>query len=188
MIERRVVMAALAIMLPLAACATSEPINLSTQFTPPSSNWSPAGAQSGKAAAGVCRIHFANVTDARSDTQSMGTMGTRAVLISDSVAWLRSGLLSLSRDPRLQIADDSSALVLNVELIKAYEESKTTDRASNVVIGVIYPAGEKKFYRGSDASLNWSNSSGETQSGLDSALAGALQELDRDLTGRCKPI
>lgn len=179
--------AMLAAVLSLAACATSDPINLAAQFTPPGPRWSPAASASSKPETGVCRIHLASVADVRSDTQSMGTMGLRAVRISDSTAWVRSGVASLARDPRLQFVDDPSAFPLAIELVKAYAESKGTERTSSVVLRASYSADDKQIYRGADASVNWNNTDSETQSGLDSALAQALEALDRDIVARCKP-
>jgi hypothetical protein len=177
---------AFAVALPLAACATSDPINLSTQFTPPGPRWLPSG-NAAKMGAGTCRVHLAKVSDVRSDTQAMGTMGQRAVRISDSAAWVRSGVLSLSRDPQLRFVDDPSAFALNIELVKAYAESKGTERTASVVLRAEYSANDKQLYRGADASVNWNNTDSETQSGLDSALAQALEGLDRDIVARCKP-
>jgi hypothetical protein len=175
-----------ALVLPLAACATSDPINLSTQFTPPSARWSPMADNSSTAETGVCRIHLTSVSDVRSDTQAMGTMGLRAVRISDSAGWIRSGIQSLSRDPRLQFVDDQPAFSFNIELVKAYAQSRGTERTSTVVLRADYSADDKQVYRGADTSLNWNNTDSETQSGLDSALAQVLEALDRDIVARCK--
>jgi len=181
-IAARVAIAILAT--PLAGCAGSDPINLSSQFTPPTKAWSVAsGAE--KNTAGSCHVHLANVQDARPDTQSMGTMGLRAVRASDTVGWVRSGVQSLSQDSRITFVDDPAALMLKVDLVQAYINSKGTEKSATVVLRAIYSDSDKPIFRGNDDSLNWNNTDSETQAGLDAALAHALEALDRDIASRC---
>lgn len=170
--------------LPLAACATSEPINLSSQFTPPAPKWSPATDRVEKNAHGSCRMHLSGVQDVRADTQSMGTMVERGVHAADSVGWVRSGVKSLDRDPRLSFAEPAK-VEFGITLEKAYIHSMGTEKAATVVLRATYAPNDTQIFRGDDNSLNWNNTASETQEGLDAALARALEALDQDIVARC---
>jgi hypothetical protein len=169
---------------PLAACATSEPINLSSQFTPPTAKWSPAGERVDKKADGSCRIQLSGVQDVRADTHSMGIMFQRGVHSADSVGWARSGIDSLSRDPRISFGEPAK-VVFGIDLAKAYISSLTTEKAATVVLRANYAPNDTQIFRGDDNSLNWVNGEGETQAGLDAALARAIEALDQDIVARC---
>lgn len=172
----------------LAACST-QPIGLSSQFDPPSR----ASYASGKAAAPAeaCRIRIAQFVDMRPDSQSMGAIGVRTVH-ADTGAWVRSGIESLARDPRIQFvgATSEADLSIDVELLKAYVMSMTVDKSSNVALRIRYArkgaAQGDALYRGTDTDVNWANGDGETQQSLNRALANLLEDVDQDILARCK--
>jgi len=172
----------------LAACVSTKPVNLSEHFTPPRAAIGTAHVPAG----GACVVTLAHIRDLRSDTQSMGYIGARPVRAADTAAWLRSGFQSLNRDPRIKIADGTSGasgLVLNVEMLKAYMISITTDKSATLVLRVRYTAGnapvQEQIYRGTNTSSNWDAGDGETQTAFDAALEQALLSIDADIVARC---
>jgi hypothetical protein len=174
----------------LTACADSTPIELSAQFTPQNRlSWS-------SPATTVCRIHFSEIRDARADPRSMGAIETRLVLAADAAGWLRSGLQSLSRDPRVKFVDDKARgepdLDLSVELVKAYAIAISSDKSISVVIHVRYGRGGSTLgensYRGVYTGTIWGPGPSEIQSAFDDALGQIVQALDRDILARCAPV
>ncbi len=187
----------------LAACATT-PITVSptsTTIAPPSSGGAivvPRSGDLGKASvqpvtgdSGRCAVYLAEVRDTRPDTSSLGMMGRRAVLASDSVAWLRSALDVLKQDRRLRFVDGEkdAVFVLRVELVKAYIMAITTQKSSSVVLRVSYSRDGKdldpQILRGRDTGGNWAFGEEETQGSLNRALSAAVSELDNDIVAHC---
>lgn len=183
---RLVRIAALPVLLPvLAAC--SSPIDMPSQYT--QRQTAHQAGNSHDRTVQACRVHLGTVGDLRSDTHAMGDVAGRPVRVSDSAAWVRSGVLSLDQDTRIAFVGDAADLDLNVDLLKAYVMSITMNKASTVVARVRYSRhgvddGEQ-VYRGSDTSLNWASGEGETQAALDSALADLLNAIHRDVLSRC---
>jgi hypothetical protein len=146
--------------------------------------------------AAACLVHLGGVTDARNDTQAMGDIATIPVLETDSTAWLRSGLESLSDGTRITFVDEGQATVqMSAELLKAYIQSEAgMAEAANVVVRVRYDnaatpiAGspDAVIYRGRQAGVNWTSGKGETQSALDSSLGQILEKIGLDLAQRCR--
>ena len=178
-------------MLSVAACANRPPVALSSQFSPPSrQTWRPApGNEKG---ARPCRVRVTEIRDLRSDPEAMGVTAGRLIRSADTKAWVRSGFLSLGRDPRLQMVEGDAPhdLAIDVDILKAYAMSVTGEtRAANVVLRAHYsrkdaPSGEQ-VYRGTENGVNWSSGEGETQSSFDDALADLLKTVDSDLVARC---
>jgi hypothetical protein len=184
-------MAALAVAtaLGLSVSAGAAPVELSTQFTPPSATWL---GERRSAADDVCRVRLESVADTRVDPHMMGTIAMRDIHVADSVAWFRSGIAALSRDPRLEITGDATtkdAIVLSVEIIKAYMLSQATAKSTNIVVRVRFSgrggASAEQVYRGLDQDVNWWSSQDETQHAFDRAMANFLEALDTDLVARC---
>jgi hypothetical protein len=166
---------------------------LSPEFTP-DTHPSPHAVQDADKAA-LCRVRIGDVHDLRDDNLTMGAYGEFTLRATDTASWVRAGLQSLNRDQRLLVDDatqDSSALVLNADLLKAYVmDSAQEARATNVVVRVHFSRqgavlGEKT-YRGADAGLNWTGSKGETQSSLNDALNQIVDAVDQDVMGYCGP-
>ena len=180
-------LAAGAACLALAACA-DQPVQLSQTYSPQDSL-----GQAGRARAASrapCRVRLVDVKDLRDDPQAAGTFSDRFVHAEDAPAWLRSGLLSISRDPRLAISDqtDTADLAVSVDLLKLYMETINQAKAANVVVRVHFgpsAPGDEKVYRGAFTSLNWTGVSGEARGALDTALAQVLEAVDQDLANRC---
>lgn len=177
-----------------SACASDEPVMLSSSFTP---SGRPAWASplSSKALP-TCRVSIGEAVDARADTQSMGRFGGRYVRRDDTVGWVRSGVETLARDKRLEFvgaADVGDGVVLNVTLVKAYMEGLATSKNSTVVLRVRYGrAGETigdATFRGDHTDVNWGSGDGEARDSLNIALQEALAAIDTDLFARCsKPV
>jgi len=179
----------LAAMLSVAACENRPPMALSSQYSPPShQNWA-AGREK---VTHPCRVRVAEIRDLRTDPQAMGMMDGRLIRSADTSAWVRSGFLSLGRDPRLQMieGDRQHDLAIDVDIVKAYAMSVTGEtRSANVVLRVHYRRNDvssgEQVYRGTENGANWSNGEGETQSAFDDALENLLKTVDSDLVVRC---
>jgi hypothetical protein len=185
------VIAALGLAFGLAGCAEKGPVVLSSQYTAPEDLSLATG---GKAVAGqrACRLHLGEIRDMRGDPKSMGQIGDRLVHAEDSAAWVRSGLYSLARDPRLSvdgIGVNTFDLTLNVDLLKAYVLTMPETRANTVVLRIHYnqPGGatEEQIYRGSKTGLYWNGGNEETQGGLNRAFAMLLEPIHRDVLRQC---
>ncbi len=185
----------LAATLLLSGCANRPAVPMSSAFESQGGSHWPASAhlREGSYVAGACHIRLAGIQDLRTDPQVMGDIGGRMIHATDTVGWVRSGLEGLKQDPRIRLDDqastDASDLVLDVDLVKAYVLSITTEKTANVVLRVRYSragasAGEK-VYRGVDLGANWVSGADETQSTFDRALTQLLEELDTDVIAHC---
>ena len=177
----------LALPLTLAACANREPVALSTQYEPPTAYTKPVA----KGGEPICRVQLGMVVDKRSDSESMGSIGGRAIRAVDSAAWVRSGLESLGRDGRIVLveAGEASDLELKAELLKGYVMSMAAAKTADVVLQVHIsrrggPATDQ-VYRGTDEAPNWIAGDEETQGALNRALAQALAQVRTELLARC---
>lgn len=174
------------------ACASNEPVMLTSGFTPIGR---PAWASTlrDRPPATVCRISIGEVVDARGDTQSMGRFGGRYVRHDDTVGWVRSAVQSLERDKRLQFAsalDADAGVVMHVSLVKAYMEGLATSKNATVVLKVRFVRGEQALgentYRGDQTDVNWGSGDGEARDSLNIAMQEAIGVLDTDLLARCQ--
>jgi hypothetical protein len=175
----------------LAACV-SQPVQLASAYAPQDTTFSAAnrGTADGNA---PCRILLAGVQDLRDDPEAAGLIGYRFVHANDAIPWLRSGLLSMARDPRLSLSDQIPAsvaqLVIRVDLLKIYMLPINQAKSANVVIRIHYAdpnaAPDDQIYRGISTSLNWADASSETQGAFDTALTKLLQDVDHDLLTHC---
>jgi hypothetical protein len=136
------------------------------------------------------------VRDLREDTQAAGSFSGRFVHAEDAPAWLRSGLASLSRDPRLSVGDrrpdGGPGLVIGVDLLKVYMLSINSAKSANVVVRVHYdPASGQpadQVYRGAFTSTNWTGADSEARGAFDVALSKVLDDLGPDLLKRCAAV
>ena len=175
--------------LTLAACG-EEPVQLAPRYTPTDSLAAANHPSPGRA---PCRVFLASVQDLRDDPQAAGTFSDRFVHAEDAPAWLRSGLLSISRDARLTLSDqtptDAADLAIKVDLLKLYMLPINEAKSANVVIKVHYAdrsaQPDEQVYRGAFTSLNWTGAGGEARGAFDVALSRVLEDVDRDLVSRC---
>lgn len=171
----------------LAGCAGRPPIVLPAQFEPPHIKVAPA------APGPQCRLHIAEVHDARDDTHFMGQLGDRPVRATDSVAWVRSGLASLSRNSRIVLeGTDAPDVEARVDLIKGYVQGAASTKTANVVLVASLHSGRepdsRKTYRGGEEGPDWAASEEEALGILNLALADALRDIAADVLARCGPI
>jgi hypothetical protein len=141
-----------------------------------------------------CTVQLAGVSDTRPDPNELGMMAMRVVRTEDSVSWVRTALDALAQDSRLAIVDDNknAALVLNVELVKAYILTMNTQKSANVVLRASYKHEGKdldsEIARGRDTGANWANGAEEAQGAIDRALSAAVSELDNEVVARCRAL
>jgi len=139
-----------------------------------------------------CTVRLEEVRDARPNPNDLGMMGPRPVHASDSVAWLQSALAPMKQDRRLRFVDTDAeaALLLRVELVKAYILTQNTQKSSNVVLRAVYSRDGKdldaQVARGRDEGVDWMFGEEEAQGSLNRALAAAVLELDNDIAVRCR--
>lgn len=172
----------------LAGCVSQTPVVVSQHYersSPPV--WARAAGQMENA--GACTVKLTEVRDLRSDPESMGQIGVRAIQTADSVQWVRSSLESLSQDSRIRLADDTETakVTIGVDILKAYSMNNAgMGRATTVALRVRYGAtNDAQLYRGSDDGVNWASGDGETQSALNRALSRAIDAVHADVLQRC---
>lgn len=141
---------------------------------------------------GICRVRIASVRDTRIDPGAVGNLVGLAVHFTDTAGWIASALDSLGRDPAIRIVTDGgeSDLVLDVEIVKAYVATITTEKTARVVLHV-HASGRgatarDDYYSGSDTSLDWIGGRAETEGALNDALTNAVRQIDRDVVIWCR--
>jgi hypothetical protein len=175
-----------------AGCAGREPIVMEPLFAPPGGvHWT------GRMTKGepVCRVALTAVRDVRSDTQSMGMLGGRAVRAADSTAWVRAGFETLKEDARIAIVkpDDASAtLRLSIDLLKAHVASVNMAKTANVAVRVTYAAGTSDpvamVLRGEMTDVNWGSGDGEAFDLMNQALAEIVAAAHPEVIVRCAGV
>ncbi len=175
----------------MSACASRETVQLSSSFAP-AGNYPWAHTPRKANTPPVCSASVGDVTDARSDTQTMGHLGGRFVKHDDTIGWLRSGFETLSMDKRIRMVEAANVgdgFVLNVALLKSYMESPAMAKSATVVVRVSYaksgtPIGEKIF-RGDHTEVNWGSGDNEARDSLNRALQEVIAQTHDDLLERC---
>ena len=179
----------------LAACSTAPITVAPTAQLPPAPDTvvaRPAPSRHLVDESPPCTVRLGVVNDIRPEPNDLGMMGMRAVHAADSVAWLKSALEVLKEDRRLLVDDNDKmpALVVNVDLVKAYILTMNTQKSANVVLRASYTRGGKDFgsdiARGRDTGANWANGEEEAQGALNRALVAAVWELDYEMVVRCR--
>jgi hypothetical protein len=180
---------ALAVMLSLSACATDKPAELAGSFRPPPGVWLSKAPKTAPAGAKTCVVRLGQVSDSVDDPHVLGSIGGRPIHAADLDAWIRSGFDALKSDPRLDVGDAANALVVDLEVLKAYTLSLTTEKSTNLVFRARFSGrggdSAEQVYRGVDTAVNWNSGQGETQTSFDRALAQVLDQLDHDIVARC---
>ena len=192
------------VLLALSACANQPPVTMSNQYdggtvrraaaTPARNTAEPVRrVRDNTAAAAPCRIRIGTIRDMRDDTQSLGMLGGRPISVSDSAAWLESGLKALADEQAIRLAgSDDAELTIRAELLKAYIMTLQMAKTSNVVATVHYdrPGAEDspQMYRGHDTAVNWGNTADEAQGSLNRALTDLLTQVRTDLLTRCEAL
>lgn len=177
----------------LAGC--SQEMTISPRFDAAHVTWN-GSALAGNSVAmrpdGICRVRIASVRDTRGDPGSVGNLAGLAVHFTDTAGWVGSALDSLGRDPAIRIVTDGSEpdLVLDVEIVKTYVATITTEKTARVVLRV-HASGQgvtarDAYYSGSDTSPNWIGSRAETEGALNDALTNAVRQIDRDVVTWCR--
>jgi hypothetical protein len=183
---------ALAVMLSLSACATEKPAELAASFRPPPGAWLSRAQKTVPAGARACVVRLGKVSDSVDDPHVLGSIGGRPIHAADLDAWIRSGFGALRGDARLEVvdaADSGNAVVVDLEVLKAYTLSLTTEKSTNLVFRARFSGAggndAEQVYRGVDTAVNWNSGEGETQTSFDRALGQVLDQLDRDIVARC---
>lgn len=166
---------------------------MSQSFTPPESSLARRGHRNGDEQ-NICQVFIRDVADKRMDKDTMGQIGDRTIHDADPASWLRSGLLTLNRDKHITIAGSQkdSDLDLDVDLLKAYIISITSDKSANVVVRVHYSrngaALGERVVRGVETGWNWGNGADEVQTAFNYALEDLLKTLAQDVDSRCAAL
>lgn len=181
----RLILPGLAV-LTLGAC-TSGPVHLNAfaaaeAGTGDSKSLSPA----------TCGIYLEKVDDLRSDKQDMGNIAGNPVSAADMIGWVKSSVSQLRRDG-YRIDDQRASgddLTIDVELLKAYMLSITTSKSAVLVVRVIYKRADatvltSRVYRGTDTSMDWAGTEGETNSAFQRAAAQVLSIVQPDMHDYC---
>jgi hypothetical protein len=179
-----------------SACTPPPPVQMAPQFTPSGTpSWTASGkGRTGDHATGACVVELAGVRDMRADPESMGAVGSQVFQAADTAGWVRSGFQSLGRDPRIKFVDKAApadpALLLNVELLKAYVTTVTSETHAATVVLRVHYSGQNgmrtdQVYRGTDNGVTWLSAGSEGQSSFNAALTEALEAIDRDILARC---
>ena len=125
-------------------------------------------------------LHVASVIDDREEGAVLTDLLGREMEGVDLMSWLETSLekrgVSLA-----ETAPSDDMCSVDLSLKRAIVTAKKgTSKQSNLVFSV-KPAGdsdaERKIIRGTDASMNWANTSGETNRALGKALDNALNKL-----------
>ncbi|HVU21015.1 MAG TPA: hypothetical protein VHE09_09810 [Rhizomicrobium sp.] len=140
--------------------------------------------------AGSCRVRLIGVHDLRTDPHSLGGLGGQKVHIEDSTEWIRSGINAIADGAAIRLSAESDALSLDVDLLKAYLMTVTSEtRSANVVLRVRYSVSGQalgeQIYRGTDNGLVWTGGEDETQTSLNVVLGKAVQAIRSDVLARC---
>jgi hypothetical protein len=191
-------------LLALFACANQPPVAMSTQYDGVPIRHAAILARnpadtphSRKEKAGPppipCHVHIGTIRDVRDDTQSLGMLGGRPVLVSDSAAWLESGLKALADEPAIRLAgSDDAEVTIRAELLKAYIMSSQLAKTSTVVATLHYDHSgtedSTRMYRGHDTGVNWNNTADEAQGSLNRALTDLLTQVRADLLAQCEVL
>ena len=82
--------------------------------------------------------------------------------------------------------------MVTVRIHKAYIHSMATSRTAHVVLSNQYEGGGRvlgtEVYRGSDTSVNWSNSADEVEAAMNTAMNLALAAMGKDVDRYCKRL
>lgn len=129
-----------------------------------------------------CRYVIGDIQDLRKSA-SLGSLGNISVSGTDVVSWIRNGL-----DYRYakQVSVTIPPKVLTITLNHLYIRSSSTSKVSNIVLGVKTENTEKvRYYRGTDATMNWSASELEIKSSFNRALTKAIQQIEEAILQKC---
>jgi hypothetical protein len=152
----------------------------------------------GAAAAPVpwCKLTIAEISDARLDPDTIGTVGLRVVHgPPDSRAWIGNALsglrtygIEVSPPPADGIAP-AQGLTASVTLMTAWVSSFSTTKTGSVVLRVRYARDgtplKETSYRGAISTVDWWGSTEEVQGMLDDSLTQILADMYRDLPPLC---
>jgi hypothetical protein len=145
---------------------------------------------------GTCVVRVRSVEDLRDSASSFGSSANFEQFALHVPEWVTTAVASLDRPKRKLLLEGTEAqgaepdvLTVTVRIHKAYIQGMATSRTAQIVLSNQYEQSGKalgtKFYRGSDTSVNWSNSADEVETGMNAAMNLALVAMDRDLDRYC---
>lgn len=176
----------------LAGCATRGSMDLALRFSPGSIDETAAADPPRSKGSPPCAVYLADVRDLRGDKDDLGQIGDMLVQSQDTSAWIGAAIRSLARPPDIVFVNSSasSAITLNVDLVKAYISTINMAKDAAVVVKVRYSRDgvvlDEMSYRGADTDVFWGLDKPEMAIALNNALRRALVPLRGDLLARCQ--
>jgi len=168
----------LAALLYVAACAAPRSLVLSADYTPEATETRTPH---------ECQYVVRSVGDMRSDKESLGRIGLSDVSSEDIVEWVRNAFMHRGFQAGNETIPGRPNYAFDVSVKLAYVRSSSSSKATNIVLGVQRDEDEEiTYYRGSDASINWSSSVAEVQRSFNIALTKAIKLVENDLAKICR--
>lgn len=153
----------------LTACASS-PATLSVDDERPEV----------KAADRIENIVVTKIEDKRERSSEITDMQNRAMSDADVLEWVAQGFI----DGGIEVSEKASEVssedmcLVEVDLRRAFVSAANTAKSGNIVLSVrVNGASDEALIRGSDTTMNWWGSSGESNAALKRALDDAVSQV-----------
>jgi hypothetical protein len=146
---------------------------------------------------GNCSVYVRRIEDQRDSVEGFGSSPNLELFARHVPDWVKSAVTSLeSTQGKVVALTDGSArqdgLVVTVRIHKAYIHNMATSRTAHVVLSNQYEGGGRmlgtEVYRGSDTSVNWSNSADEVEAAMNTAMNLALAAMGKDVDRYCRSL
>ena len=180
-----------------AACGLVLLVACATSATRPMHFVAEARREPSTAVAGNCSVYVRRIEDQRDSVEGFGSSPNLELFARHIPDWVKSAVTSLeSTQGKVVALTDGNArqdgLVVTVRIHKAYIHSMATSRTAHVVLSNQYEGGGRvlgtEVYRGSDTSVNWSNSADEVEAAMNTAMNLALAAMGKDVDRYCKRL
>jgi hypothetical protein len=173
-----------------AACATpaTRPMIFAAQ----------GGEAATEAAAGECVVYVRRIEDQREGSPGFGSSANFEQFALHLADWVKSAVRTLESPKRKVImptagtagSASQDGLTMTVRIHKAYIHNLATSKTAHIVLSNQYEHGGRvvgtEYYRGSDTSVNWSNSADEVESAMNTAMNSALVAMRKDIDRYCR--
>lgn len=131
----------------------------------------------------ACPFQIESVEDQR-EAEDLGSMGRTLVGGENFRSWFRDGMAATPGH-----STQPTPVKVHITLARAYIQGISTMKAANIIVKVRVTnargTSAPRMYRGVDASVNWANSQSEVQAAFDGALEDLRRQLAADLSAAC---